>query len=211
MSDSIKFNAGGKKRKYRDHNRKSRNPRRGFPGVMLTCETGRERKCQHEGMDILNHYCDPDTIHQEKSNYVISLEEELKLLRSKNKSANHMFSVYDTGIRGIVFVMCTKPGCNLIPFTIMENKKEDSDSRKKGNNEFEKKPRVDSNNKSSAKPEAQPENNIDKDNAWDPVETVRTVIQELKENSNTAPSSRLVEFSKIQHIFARHSYRSILF
>jgi tRNA(Ser,Leu) C12 N-acetylase TAN1 len=32
------------------------NPKRGGPGMLLTCETGRERKCQNEGIDILTYY-----------------------------------------------------------------------------------------------------------------------------------------------------------
>ena len=40
---------GGKKNKRKWWAANSR-PKRGSPGVLLTCETGRERKCQREGL-----------------------------------------------------------------------------------------------------------------------------------------------------------------
>ena len=32
------------------------NPKRGKPGILVFCETGREKKCIAEGMEILDHY-----------------------------------------------------------------------------------------------------------------------------------------------------------
>ena len=55
----------GQKRKYLssggDENKKSRynnkwKPKRGGPGLLLTCETGRERKCMNEVIEILEYY-----------------------------------------------------------------------------------------------------------------------------------------------------------
>ena len=60
--------SSSKKRKYIDytkrsggnygsnHNPKWQNSKRGAPGVLMTCETSREVKCQREGLEILNHY-----------------------------------------------------------------------------------------------------------------------------------------------------------
>jgi tRNA(Ser,Leu) C12 N-acetylase TAN1 len=135
--------AAKKKRKYLDsdggksNNRRkwgviNRRPKRGAPGMLLTCETGRERKCQREGLDILNHYLTtPDTAatsdhditsinpHQGQegdTTTTLSLEEELKLLKSKKGSSeSSSFGVYETSCRGTVFVLCTLSNCNLIP------------------------------------------------------------------------------------------------
>lgn len=61
-------NAGNKKRQYMNHqrgrgggggggpNKTGKNPPRGSPGILLTCEKGREGKCKREGLEILKHY-----------------------------------------------------------------------------------------------------------------------------------------------------------
>ena len=88
--------------------------KRGWPGVLLTCERGREIKCQREGLDILSHYLDRGSTHdssikmratcpsgeqQESSSLVVSandktssansgrttLEQELEQLRQQHK------------------------------------------------------------------------------------------------------------------------------
>ena len=77
-------------------------PRRGSPGVLLTCETGREQKCQREGLEILNHYHsvsvgdaasgdgtsdqEGDKGDKDDTSKPLSLEEERHLLRSLDKS-----------------------------------------------------------------------------------------------------------------------------
>ncbi|VEU33874.1 unnamed protein product [Pseudo-nitzschia multistriata] len=136
-----------KKRKYFDrggggggHKRKwglLTRPRRGNPGVLLTCETGREQKCKREGLEILNHYhrsASPgaggsgsagegesennnDDDNDDDRDQPLSLEEELSLLKSKKGSpdASSAFGEYETNCRGTVFVLCTLPKCSLIP------------------------------------------------------------------------------------------------
>lgn len=135
--EKMSEDAAKKKRKYLDsgggksNNRRkwaaiNRRPKRGAPGMLLTCETGRERKCQREGIDILNHYLTtPDVAtpsdHDSKEEggektTALSLEEELKLLKSKKGSSeSSSFGVYETSCRGTVFVLCTLSNCNLIP------------------------------------------------------------------------------------------------
>ena len=164
--------SSSKKRKYIDytkrsggnygsnHNPKWQNSKRGAPGVLMTCETSREVKCQREGLEILNHYVKIDTRDQmadndkdsntkdkkdmpsSSSSSSLSFEEELKMLASKKsyqQSSN--FCVYDTGCRGTVFVLCTLPDCRLIP-TIktdyyIEAKKEGKQPSKDGETEEE--------------------------------------------------------------------------
>lgn len=124
-----------KKRKYFDGNRKNkrgkfgvtnRRPKRGSPGILLTCETGRERKCQREGLEILNYYLTTSDMAATSDNgssqddgdgtIALSLEEELKLLKKKKEQSEpSAFGVYDTSCRGTVFILCTLSNCNLIP------------------------------------------------------------------------------------------------
>jgi tRNA acetyltransferase TAN1 len=42
------------------------NPKRGGAGFLLTCETGRERKCKREGLDIISHYYSRSCLKQKK-------------------------------------------------------------------------------------------------------------------------------------------------
>ena len=50
----------GQKRQYHNssgHSGKSKwQPKRGGPGIILTCETGRDFKAKREGLEILNYY-----------------------------------------------------------------------------------------------------------------------------------------------------------
>ncbi len=108
------------------------NPKRGGPGILLTCETGRERKCQNEGLEILKYYLSDEGRFQDgnmtggdddeggEEDDSLTLEEELTKLRSKKEStksdpSSAAFGVYETGCRGSVFVLCTLPNCQLIP------------------------------------------------------------------------------------------------
>lgn len=131
-----------KKRKYQGNNNrgwKHRNPRRGGPGVLLTCETGRENKCRREGIAILQHYfplglsggidshhVDTNDSTQDDTKSSLTLEEELKMLRSQKPSASMKFSPYETGSKGSVFLMCTAEGCRMIP-PIHVDRDEDKD------------------------------------------------------------------------------------
>ena len=112
----------GQKRKYLssggDENKKSRynnkwKPKRGGPGLLLTCETGRERKCMNEVIEILEYYdgelndtkttdegknaesnvetkADTSTSNSAETPHPasgeLSLDDEIKLLQSQNNS-----------------------------------------------------------------------------------------------------------------------------
>jgi len=83
-------NNRGKKSGY-----KSKNPKRGGPGVLITCERGREYKSQREGLELLSHYYYHKNDHANKKNQKdsangadpekkkqkLSLEEEIQMLR----------------------------------------------------------------------------------------------------------------------------------
>jgi hypothetical protein len=230
MSEGTKkSNGAGKKRRYQKPYQQ--NPKRGGPGVLLTCETGREVKCQREGLDILNHYCHSSTTtvtkkdneteteneNETETASSLNLEEELKMLRSrKTANASSLFGVYDTGCRGSVFAMCTKPGCNLIPAIKVDDSTatdKSKSSRQEGSSEkteedgdgdesATKKPRVDentseeANNSADKKEDSQLELELElsqeESNPWDPVETVRKIITDIEQNSTSAPGSRCV-------------------
>lgn len=116
----------------------SRLRRMGGPGILVTCETGREFKAEREGLEILNYYYyylhhqiqsspySVGEINSEEtlaSKKILSLEEELAYLKSENGTKEDderddpktHFGVYETGIRGTVFVLCSDADCPLIP------------------------------------------------------------------------------------------------
>lgn len=100
--------------------------------MLLTCEVTREIKCQREGIQILDYYhyrntkkkgkqSDDDSLTSaaggNDNDKTLSLEEELKQLQSKQNKDDDSpsaFSVYDTGCRGSVFVLCSLPNCEII-------------------------------------------------------------------------------------------------
>ena len=98
--------ATGKRKKYtKGHT----NPRRGAPGMILVCETGREVKCRREGFQILEYYWDrlaaPHDV-QVADDGKKSFEDELEDLKNKgNVEKESPFVVFETGCRGSVFVL----------------------------------------------------------------------------------------------------------
>ena len=216
MSDTVvAASAKRKKRAYLEHKGKKQqyNPKRGSPGVLLTAETGREYKCQTEGLDILTHYYslqaeDDVSKGSDSQKQPLSLDDELKMLRSKQSKSHHHphFAVYETGCRGTVFVLCTTPGCNLIPPISVEGN-EKSKTKESGNEEDgsehhdldgaeKKKARLDEQKPSSEDSESKPKPAEKEDTAvkklWDPIETVRNVLEDLEKGSKQMPRSRFV-------------------
>ena len=137
----------GRRKSFRSFKRGHRNPRRGGPGILLTCEMGREVKCRREGLEILNHtpLCNPtttaaaagtDSNNNDNNNNTedvnLSLEEEIAMLKRKQQSRNNdnssadrandsdsePFAFFDTGCRGTVPVLYTVPGSELVPLYI---------------------------------------------------------------------------------------------
>ena len=181
----------GKRKYVTNHNQK--NPKRGGPGVLLTCETGRERKCRHEGIDILNHYfhsknqqpADDDN----NNGKPLSLEDEIKQLQATKKE-KQVFSVYETGTRGTMTLLCTLPDCALIAPYAYE--KEDQPQKPEDGEEKEpdtKKVKVQEENQEEQKSTTML---LQQPPVWDPVETVRLVLDDLRKGTADAPSSRFV-------------------
>jgi tRNA acetyltransferase TAN1 len=120
---------GGGNRNNNNNNNNSKqyhnNPKRGGPGVLLTAETGREKKCKFEALDILQHYVkfnnkDSSTNGDDKGGDAaeksLSLDDEIKMLQTQSGAKKtHNFTVFETGCRGTIFLLCTVPDCQLIP------------------------------------------------------------------------------------------------
>jgi tRNA(Ser,Leu) C12 N-acetylase TAN1 len=239
----------GGKRKYRAKNHSNdnqRNPKRGGPGVLLTCETGREKKCRQEAIDILNHYYrmevrtnknsnnnkqgdgdngdddDDDATHGEDGNddnTPLSLDEEIKQLQTKKKE-KQIFSVYETGVRGTISLLCTLPEAILVaPFTFNKEtyqppkpSNDNNDTTLDHPEPASKKPKVGGDESNEVKvagtesvstpttlvvPTSQPEASSSTHHAsqfhgWDPVRTVQRILNDLRQGSSNAPSSRFV-------------------
>lgn len=210
----------GRKR-YLERSQKSRriqrNPPRGAPGILMTCETSRERKCQNEGLDILRYYWDSHAkvagvgeadseSAPAESEKPQSLEEEIEALKKANRkpAADDPFGVYETGCRGTVFVLCTLPGCPLIP-PIQPTRIDGSLHLKKGAGNEEgdapaKKQRLEAAQKDVTEDETPVVHSSIANPVWDPLDSVRSIIQDLERSvssPNTAsqsgiPSSRYV-------------------
>ena len=228
-------------------------PRRGPPAIFVSCEAGRERKCQREAMELIHHYyyaSQPAVMVQEdeaaqcddgekassakrgvvvasydvQEGQSLSLEEELAMLRrgaaaeevlsyepnSKRprtaasttnatseqiSSMKSPFSVYDTGMRGMVCILCTLPGCEMVPYEdilsdIRMGAKETGGS---GNDAPGGDDKIESNedsatvNNDSALSESSREHHGSEEHhappPWDPVETVKCIFRDAKSAS----------------------------
>jgi tRNA acetyltransferase TAN1 len=221
---------GGNRKRYLERSQKSRriqrNPPRGAPGILMTCETSRERKCQNEGLDILRYYwdsqhaakvaeggvadADSESAAPVESEKLQTLEEEIEALKKANKkpAADDPFGVYETGCRGTVFVLCTLPGCPLIP-PIQPTRIDGTKHIKKGaagkdeGDGPSKKQKLDDvpkDEKDETVEETPVVNSSIANPVWDPLDSVRSIIGDLERSvsaPNTAsqsgiPSSRYV-------------------
>lgn len=168
--------------------------------MFLTCETGRERKCRIEALDILNHYVRDDTTTPDDptddDGKPLSLDDEIKQLKSK-RGKKQIFSAYNTGVRGTITLLCTLPDCNIVPqFRTSDTKPVHGPEAEDGNDEPEaKKSKTEEEKEEPAKPEEAVEDKEESTQSppsWDPIATVKKVLEDLREGSATAPSSRFV-------------------
>ncbi len=235
------------------------NPKRGPPGILLFCETGRERKCLNEAMEILNHYyysidnkngggsssgngSEGGVDDNGKAEKVMTLEEEIAMLKQQKKKAP--FHVYETGCKGAVFIMCTLEDSNLVsvpkssppPSTLSpsvtddtaigkghireEDNTENATTKRKLHDKCDKDNSTSTNHKKqktentavttteSKKVNSDQGGVIDgaDDNQetaiensstatklkWDPIQTVQSIIQDIRNNESTAPRSRFI-------------------
>eukprot|EP00970_Alexandrium_tamarense_P001833 scaffold237_cov181-Alexandrium_tamarense.AAC.32 len=230
-------------------------PPRGFPAVLVTCESGRERKCQREALELIHHYyylsrTDGDgadgkeaakpstttegdtqdatapTAHETSTpsdDAPLSLEEELAMLRkgaaaeevlsyerdakrprhndshgstkSQSKTMKSPFVIHDVGIRGMMCIVCTLPGCEFVPYEdIIEklrppvgktNSGLDDTGNTKNGDDFvleEKEVPVGTKEEDEATPnntESELEAATNQSPLWDPVVTVKSIMSEI--------------------------------
>jgi tRNA(Ser,Leu) C12 N-acetylase TAN1 len=121
--------------RYKQQPHRTNNPRRGGPGILFTCETGREYKARREGLEILQQDWDRSKVPQKSTNTLksqtddhsnaplgatvvvekdgsikTSLDEELAQLHKdrykvSSSLSNLPFSIYETGCKGTVLVL----------------------------------------------------------------------------------------------------------
>lgn len=206
-------------------------PRRGPPALFVSCESGREKKCQREALELIHHYyyaSRPALLQNKTQNsegkiapsptpleeVPLSLDEELSMLRkgataeevimyepnskrprngSKNATSKQLssmkspFSIYDTGVRGMVCIVCTVPGCEMIPYDDIlaeiraaNEKKEGKNTanvatgKEDGNEDYSKAMKNDTTKTKESK--GDDGNKV----SWDPVETVRCILRDGK-------------------------------
>jgi tRNA(Ser,Leu) C12 N-acetylase TAN1 len=224
MSSNTKQPGYNPVKNNRNYKNLRQQPCRGFPAIFFTCETGREKKCQREALELIHHYYylskagsdsdkddanENDTKSSHANDEPLSLDEELKMLRKGaaaeevlnyernpkrpryetkgTKSMKSPFVVHDVGMKGIVCVVFSLEGSEVIPYSDIvaalrpkEKNDEDGSDAKVSDDDDAK----DSQENSSAG------NTIDatrKSPPWDPIETVGVILREVggsKHNDN---------------------------
>ena len=246
--------------------------RRGPPAIFVTCESGREKKCQREALELMHHYyylsrqaqdeengttikqtqnldikgdvntTDDDAVtnneeqkQQQQEEKPLSLEEELSLLRkgvmaeevltyernskrqkgggNKNKlsSMKSPFSEYESGVRGMICILCNLPGSELIPYDeivakIHAARKEKAENEASATNDASEEDKVVCEDKEKGDEEGNKTDTEKKHSSvetplWDPVDTVKRIMEGVTEENNptntskalsSAPSSRFI-------------------
>eukprot|EP00571_Detonula_confervacea_P014809 CAMPEP_0172300950 /NCGR_PEP_ID=MMETSP1058-20130122/2944_1 /TAXON_ID=83371 /ORGANISM="Detonula confervacea, Strain CCMP 353" /LENGTH=433 /DNA_ID=CAMNT_0013010911 /DNA_START=30 /DNA_END=1331 /DNA_ORIENTATION=+ len=209
-------------------------PRRGPPAIFLTCESGREKKCQREALELMHHYyyasrtavqnetksedetaaasslATSSTQKETLEEAPLSLEEEVAMLRKgaaaeevlsyepnskrpRNASTSSMkspFSIYDTGMRGMICILCNLPGCEMVPYDkilaeIKAAKEKESNDATTTNvdatgNDDSKKSDENGNVTAAKNPVSKASTKEDGPPIWDPVETVMCIMRDAK-------------------------------
>jgi THUMP domain len=170
------------------------NPRRGGPGILFTCETGREFKARREGLEILQQDWERSSISRTDMSRIdrsasasangtddtskSTLEEELATLRrerfnEQSPSSASPFALYETGCKGVVVVLFQQPaGKNSISSTC---------TTANGSSE--------SNGKGSVEHDMSGDHPM---KLWDPVLAVHRIAQDMTEKAPVYTSSRFI-------------------
>jgi hypothetical protein len=165
----------------------------------------------------------------------LSLEEELSLLRkgvmaeevltyernskrqkgggNKNKlsSMKSPFSEYESGVRGMICILCNLPGSELIPYDeivakIHAARKEKAENEASATNDASKEDKVvcedeEKGNEEGNKTDTEKKHSSVETPLWDPVDTVKRIMEGVTEENNptntskalsSAPSSRFI-------------------
>ena len=182
--------SSNRKRKHnnqRSSNRHYRsNPSRGGPGILLTCETSREIKCEREGREILRYYLDKESKRTDssgESSVKLTLEQELAVLQQqKPKDTHGPFQLFDTGCAGTIFFMYADEANNNGTKDPTEGTKPEDTANKRIRTTTEEEEQA-----ATRKKESKP-------CSFDPVKTVKSVMSDIASDSasSEAPASRFV-------------------
>jgi tRNA acetyltransferase TAN1 len=176
------------------------NPRRGFPGVLCFCETGKENRCEREAKDILHYYMTKEGRQNENnsSNYSdqsstkkLSLEEEIAMLKKMPKGDESSLKVYNTGCRGTVSLMFTRQNSQLVDL-VQSRAPRPARVKKDGEKRSEDEDNSENYLRESKKVKLTKNDTENEGSEWDPVPTVASIFQDIKDNDIHAPSSRFV-------------------
>ncbi len=248
-------------------------PRRGPPAIFVTCESGREKKCQREALELMHHYyylsreqaqdekkndatiekkdqdesgdqvdanSDTNVTHDDNASKSkneeqqqndqeekqLTLEEELSLLRKgvmaeevltyernpkrqkgggnyskKNKlsSMKSPFSAHESGVRGMICLLCNLPGCEVIPYHDIVSKihaarkeKAENEASSANNDVAEEKAACESKeiNEEGKKIDNEKKHLSAETALWDPVDTVKRIMEGIAEESNPNAASK---------------------
>lgn len=193
--------SGKRKRSTKNYHRYRANPSRGGPGILLTCETSREIKCEREGREILRYYFEKEKGQstqqksqedQEKSNEKLTLEQELENLRQLKHKDNGPFQLFDTGCAGTVFFLFVDKERE----TNIEELKKENGTR----DETHSGKRIrasdikDEEQTETAETNLKQSTSASKESNWDPVATVQAVARDIANGnvSTDIPASRFV-------------------
>ena len=90
MGNDRKNKNNTKRQGWKKVNHHKYQPRRGGPGILMACETGREIKCEREGLEILNHYYYNNNNDGSKtSNHDSSLDHDTPIVATLDNSHNN--------------------------------------------------------------------------------------------------------------------------
>lgn len=250
-------------------------PRKGPPAIFVTCESGREKKCQREALELMHHYyylskqqaqdeindtkihnqtpsCgdhvgakgddnvtndindNDDEQKQQQEKQPLSLEEELSLLRKgvmaeevltyernpkrhkgDDNNANHgnknklssmksPFSVHDSGVRGMICILCNLPGSEVIPYDDIVAKIHAARKEKAAENETSSTINDSSedikireneeigNEEDKKSDDEKKQTSVETTLLWDPVDTVKRIMEGVVEESNPTNASKVL-------------------
>jgi len=192
------------------------NPKRGGQGFLLSCETGQERKCQREALDILRfYYSQKNNLNDnEKSSkkLVLNLEQEISMLNQglsvddvlqPNNKSSFPFQIYNTKCKGTVFIMYTPTSSSSSSDTTTDTCEQDTNDGKNSispstsfDNNNDKKRKVDDCQKTDSstatvmnKKQKVGLPSLDHHSWWDPTETVKQIIMDIQNDDLTTTAN----------------------
>jgi tRNA(Ser,Leu) C12 N-acetylase TAN1 len=159
------------------------NPPRGAPGILWTCEQGREVKCEREGREILQYYYATNSPAANTAPAKLTLDQELASLQRQQRLEKEVFPLFDTGCQGTA-IMLHAPMRRFKKARDAEAAAVAESPAKRPRTETA--PAATTTTDDPADPKIPP---------WDPVATVQAVVQDITRSdasSSQVPGSRFI-------------------